>query len=101
MDLQSLLQARLAESQANRRPQREEIDKHMRERIIEEFRRDPEVASLINQLARTREELDHAKSITRRDTDPSLIAARKRLRQPGGGVQRSLEHKASRSVSGC
>ena len=51
----------------------------MRERIIEEFRHDPEVATLIDQIKATSDELEHAKSIARRDADPAVIAARKRL----------------------
>ena len=79
MDLRSLLQARLAESQANSELSRNEIDKQMRERIIEEFRRDPQVATLIEQIKATSDELEHDKSIARRDADPAVIAARKRL----------------------
>ena len=51
----------------------------MRERIIEEFRRDPQVATLIEQIKATSDELEHDKSIARRDADPAVIAARKRL----------------------
>ena len=79
MDLRSLLQARLAEAQGNSELSRNEIDKQMRERIIEEFRRDTQVATLINQIKATSDELEHDKSIARRDADPAVIAARKRL----------------------
>jgi len=51
----------------------------LRERIVEEFKRDPEVASLIEQIKSTREELDHIKGIARNGADPAMIAFQRRL----------------------
>jgi polysaccharide biosynthesis transport protein len=79
MDARSLLQTKLAESQGNPEIPRNEIDKQMRGRIIEEFRRDPQVASLIDRIKATSDELEHAKGIVRREADPALVAARKRF----------------------
>jgi succinoglycan biosynthesis transport protein ExoP len=79
MDARSLLQARLAESQGTSEIPQHEIEKQLYERIVEEFRRDPQVAAIIEQIRATTEELDHSKSIARREADPALLATRKRL----------------------
>jgi serine/threonine protein kinase/WD40 repeat protein len=79
MDARSLLQSRLAESQGTSDIPQHEIKKQTDERIVEEFRRDPQVAAIIEQIKATTVELDYSKSIARREADPALIAARKRL----------------------
>ena len=48
-------------------------------RIYQEFKRDPEVASLINQIESAEEELDRIKGLTRNDTDPARVEAQRRL----------------------
>jgi polysaccharide biosynthesis transport protein len=51
----------------------------IRERVIHEFRHDPEVASLIDQIKATNEELEHTKGVVRKGADPARIAAHRRL----------------------
>ena len=54
-------------------------NEELRDRIVQEFKRDPEVASLIDQIKSMTEELEHTKGIVRKDADPSRIAAQRRL----------------------
>lgn len=79
MDLRALLQARMSDPQGNPDIAREDVDKHMRQRIIEEFRHDPEVTSLVNEIKQATEELEHTKSVARRDADVARVAARRHL----------------------
>jgi hypothetical protein len=50
-----------------------------RERIIQEFRRDPEVVSLIDQIKSSKEELNRTKGIVRDRADPARVAVQRRL----------------------
>ena len=54
-------------------------NEQLRDQIAQEFKRDPEVASLIDQIKATTEELDHTKGVVRRGADPALVAAQRRL----------------------
>jgi capsular exopolysaccharide synthesis family protein len=77
MEVSSRLQTKLAESQGNSDTLRNEINKQqLRERIEEEFRRDPQVAELIGQIKATSNKLEHDKKIARRAGDPALLAVR-------------------------
>jgi serine/threonine protein kinase len=49
------------------------------ERIYEEFKRDPEVVSLLNQIQSTTDELDRIKRLTRNAADPARVAPQRRL----------------------
>ncbi len=49
------------------------------ERIYQEFKRDPEVVTLLNQIKSATEELDRIKGLTRNDADPARFAAQRRL----------------------
>lgn len=54
-------------------------NEQLRDQIAQEFKRDPEVASLIDQIKATTEELDHTKGVVRRGADPARVAAQRRL----------------------
>ena len=82
MDLEARYAAKQAEEQAlasgdGSGPSNNEVE--LRERVIQEFRRDPEVAALIDLIKSTTEELDHNKGVARKDADPSRLAAHRRL----------------------
>ena len=59
----------------------EQINKQLKEQIADEFRRDPDVASLISQIKSTKEQLEHNRGIAKKDFDPSLFAAQKQLKR--------------------
>ena len=51
----------------------------MRDQVAQAFKHDPEVASLIDQIKATTEELEHTKGVARRGADPAMVAVQKRL----------------------
>ena len=55
------------------------VDRQLREQIVEEFKRDPEVASLIDQIRSTTDELDHTKGVVKKGHDPARVTAERRL----------------------
>ena len=57
----------------------EGVNKQQREWVVAEFKRDPEVASLIDQIRSTAEELDHTKGVAKKGHDPARVAAERRL----------------------
>ena len=57
----------------------EGVNRQLRERIVEEFKRDPEVAALIDQIRSTTEELEHTKGVAKKEHDPARIATGRRL----------------------
>ena len=71
-------QARVAESDSSL-ASNEGVNRQLRERIVEEFKRDPEVASLIDQIRSTTEELDHTKGVVRKGHDPARVATERQL----------------------
>src|SRR3954469_21652193 len=79
MEVKSQLQARLAESQGGVEAPRNNHDTQLRERIVEEFRGDPEVVALTTQIKTTTEQLEHILKISRRENDPARVASRQRL----------------------
>ena len=54
-------------------------NEQLRDQIAQEFKRDPEVASLIDQIKSMTEELEHTKGVVRKGADPSRVAAQRRL----------------------
>ena len=54
-------------------------DEQLRDQVAQVFKHDPEVASLIEQIKATAEELDRSKGAVRRSADPAMIAAQRRL----------------------
>ncbi len=54
-------------------------DAQLRPRIEQAFKHDPEVASLIDQIRATTEQLEHAKGVSRRGADIAVVAVQKRL----------------------
>ena len=57
----------------------EGVDRQLRERMVEKFKRDPEVSSLIHQMRSTTEELDHTKGEVKIGHDPARVADERRL----------------------
>jgi polysaccharide biosynthesis transport protein len=51
----------------------------LRDQVAQAFKHDPEVASLIDQIKATTEELDHTRGVARRGADPAMVAAQRRL----------------------
>ena len=54
-------------------------NEQLRDQIAQEFKRDPEVASLIDQIKSMTEEMEHTKGVVRKGADPSRVAAQRRL----------------------
>ena len=82
MDLEARYSAKQAEEQAMASGDgsgSSNNEEELRERVIQEFRRDPEVAALIDLIKSTTEELDHTKGVARKEADPSRLAAHRRL----------------------
>ena len=86
MELEARFQAKQAEAQqaqANgNNPgdlNNEASNRQLRAQIEEEFKRDPEVASLIDEIRSAKETLDHAKGLARKGHDPARLAAEKHL----------------------
>ncbi len=83
MELEARLSAKQAEAQQQTqfasdspvRPNNEQLRDH----VEKAFKHDPEVASLIDQIKATTEELDHTKGVARRGADPAMVAAQRRL----------------------
>ena len=87
---ESLLQQRMAEFQnqangdfeAEFPPAQIKLsDEQLQERIEAEFKRDPAVAQLLQDLQATEEELSHSGSVARKGYDPAIVAAKKRKSQ--------------------
>jgi polysaccharide biosynthesis transport protein len=80
IEAESLLQTKQTEAQGNSDlPSREETDKQLQAQIADEFKRDPAVVSIIQQIEETTEELEHHKGVARQGHDPARQAAEKRL----------------------
>ena len=80
------LEAQYTAKQAEQQPGKTSIEAPvlasndgLRERIIQEFRHDTEVASLTEQIRATNEELDHVKGVVRKGADPGRLALKKKL----------------------
>jgi capsular exopolysaccharide synthesis family protein len=58
----------------------EQVDKQLRDQIVEEFQRDPAVITLRDEIHATEEELAHAKGVAKKDHDPARVAANQKLR---------------------
>jgi polysaccharide biosynthesis transport protein len=56
-----------------------QIEGELEPRIREEFQKDPEVASLIQDITKTQEHLDHVKAAARQTHEPARRAAEKQL----------------------
>ena len=56
------------------------VDEQLKARIEEEFNKDPDVVSLTDGIASAREHLRRAKSATKLNHDPAVLAAQKRLK---------------------
>ncbi len=56
-----------------------DVDPDLQARIIEEFRNDPDVVAIADEMVRVQEELTHNVSINRRLSDPATVAARRKL----------------------
>ena len=76
----------------------ERVNTQLRERIVEEFKRDPDVASLIDQIRSTTEELDHTKGVVKKGHDPARLAAERRLTNSRSSTMTSGDPRVSRSA---
>jgi capsular exopolysaccharide synthesis family protein len=68
-DLLARAQERIAEGGPQRSPQ---DDEQLRRRIVEEFKRDPDVVPLIDQINQIKEALGRARESARRPDDPAI-----------------------------
>ena len=78
IDLEARLKVRLEDeqrAQENGRNALAQGNEEIRERIVQEFRRDPEVAAVIAQIKSTTQEVEHLRGMVRRPDDPSRVAA--------------------------
>ena len=71
-------QARVAEADSSP-ASHEGLTAQQKERIAEEFKHDPEVASLIDQIRSTTEELEHKKGVVKKGHDPALVELQRHL----------------------
>ncbi len=86
VELEARFQARQAELQqaqaraaASDLPLASNDREKLKERVAEEFRHDPEVAALIDQIRSTTEELEHTKGIVKKGHDPARVEAQRHL----------------------
>ena len=87
VELEARLQAKQAEVQQAARvaeadsspASHEGLTAQQRERIADEFKHDPEVASLIDQIRSTTEELEHKKGVVKKAHDPALVELQRHL----------------------
>jgi capsular exopolysaccharide synthesis family protein len=85
MELEAKFQAKLAEAQQLQAageslplPSKEDSERLLRDQIVAEFKHDPAVLSLIEQMKAVKEDLDHTKGIARKGQDPARVRAQKR-----------------------
>jgi capsular exopolysaccharide synthesis family protein len=88
MELEAKFQAKLAEAQqlqaageSMAMASKEESDRQLYQQIVKEFKRDPEVALIIDKLKAAIETLEHTKGIARRGHDPALVEAGNRKKK--------------------
>ncbi len=82
MDLESRLAVKQAEAQQTQTGGDTPAlagNQQLRDQVAQAFKHDPEVASLIDQIKATTEELEHTKGVARRGADPAMVAVQKRL----------------------
>ncbi len=79
MELESRLAVKQAEAQQTRTGGDTPGNQQLRDQVAQAFKHDPEVASLIDQIKATTEELEHTKGVARRGADPAMVAVQKRL----------------------
>ena len=82
MELEARLAAKQAEAQQPQLAGDSSVYpniEQLRDQVEQAFKHDPEVASLIDQIKATTDELDHTKGVVRRGADPARVAAQKRL----------------------
>ncbi len=51
----------------------------LRDRIDQEFKHDPEVVAVINEIKSATEELDHTKGVAKKGADPARLAVQRHL----------------------
>jgi succinoglycan biosynthesis transport protein ExoP len=81
IDAESRYQMLEAEAQATSGNLANQNSEELKQRIMEEFFRDPEVTSLIAKIKATKDELDHTKEVARKGQDPARIQAQKHLKK--------------------
>ncbi|MFO0887974.1 MAG: polysaccharide biosynthesis tyrosine autokinase [Isosphaeraceae bacterium] len=84
MELEAQYQARRSDAASNPEAQAGvtgAMHEQLREQIVEEFRRDPAVASLVDEIKATTEELEHTKGVVKKGADPARVAAHAKLRK--------------------
>src|SRR5271157_349420 len=82
MELEARLTAKQAEAQQTELAGDSPVhpnNAQLRDQVEQAFKHDPGVASLIDQIKATTEELDHTKGVVRRGADPARVAAQRRL----------------------
>jgi len=72
----------------------QEIDEPLRARIVEEFRKDPDVVGLMDQIEKVGEQLAKAKSLVRQKHDPSRLALERHKTKLEDEYQRLWEDKS-------
>ena len=78
--LLEVLEKQQAENQANQEDnaqRSQQDDEQLKDRIREEFQKDPGVVALIGEIKETREQLDRARAVARLPNDPARRAAEK------------------------
>jgi polysaccharide biosynthesis transport protein len=79
IDAESRYQMLEAEAQATSGNLANQNNEELQKRIEEEFKNDPEVASLIVKMKATNDDLEHMKGVVRKGQDPARIEAQKHL----------------------
>ena len=94
-------QARVAEADSSP-ASHEGLTAQQKERIAEEFKHDPEVASLIDQIRSTTEELEHKKGVVKKGHDPALVELQRHLTKLNKEYNNLWEFKSEiRSAGEC
>lgn len=84
LELEAQYQARQSGAQSAAEIQEalsSELSPDQRKQIEIEFKRDPEVAAVIDEIKSAQDELAHTKSVARKGADPAMVAVQARLKR--------------------
>jgi capsular exopolysaccharide synthesis family protein len=80
-DLEAAQQVKKRAEETAARPAAQPSDERLQQQIEAEFRKDPEVVALVDEIQQTEEHLDSVKKLARQPSDPARRAARERQKQ--------------------
>ena len=99
IDAESRYQLMETEAQATSGNLANQNSEELRKRIEDEFKNDPEVASLIRKIKATNDDLEHTKEVARKVQDPARVKAQKQLKKLNDQYDRALEYQEARKFA--